>query len=139
MSAPACCRVSGYSAAVGMTAVPPFFWPPGAGDEPEDRPAGAIGHDGEIHFVARRDGAVVGRDSTGVRPDQYVNLSADQFMASLQVFAAEWQRRSSLSGSDAKSQAEDLLRVLVALDPTAFVDQESWWSTVMEQLLSGLI
>jgi hypothetical protein len=122
-----------------MTAVPPFFWPPGAGDEPEDRPAGSIGHDGGVHFVTRRDGAVVGRDTTDISPDQYVNLSADQFMVSLQLFAAEWQRRSGLSGSDAKTQADDLLRVLVAVDPTAFVDQDSWWSIVMEQLLSGLI
>ena len=70
-----------------VAAVPLFFWPPGAGDEPEDRPPGSIGHDGGIHFVARSDGAVVGRDPTGVRLDQYVNLSTGQFVASMRMFA----------------------------------------------------
>ena len=122
-----------------VLAVPPFVWPLGAGDEPEGRPPGSIGHDGGIHFVTRDDGAVVGRDPAGVRADQYVNLSTSQFVASLQTFAEEWQRRSSLSEADAKTQAEDLLRALKAVDPTAFVDLDSWWSAVMEQLLSGLI
>jgi SUKH-4 immunity protein len=107
---------------VDVAAVPPFFWPLGAGVEPEGRPPGSIGHDGGIHFVAGRDGVVVGRDPAAVRPDQYVNLSTSQFAASLQIFAQEWRWRSSLSESEANIQAEGLLRALAAVDPTAFVD-----------------
>jgi hypothetical protein len=81
---------------VNITAVPPFFWPPGDGDEPGDRPLGSIGHDGMAHMVVRSDGAVVAvaRDRAGEIPDRYVNSSADRFVMSLQLFAGEWQRRS---------------------------------------------
>ena len=89
--------------------------------------------------MARGDGAVVGRDSAGVRADQYVNLSTSQFVASLQMFALEWRRRPSLSESEANTQAEDLRRALIAVDPTAFAGPDSWWSTVVDQLLAGLI
>jgi hypothetical protein len=91
-----------------------------------------------IHFVARSDGAVVGRDATGMTPDQYVNLSTGQFARSLRLFDEQW-RRSGLPESEARTQAKDLLRALTGVDPTAFVHRTSWWSTVMEQLLAGMI
>jgi hypothetical protein len=124
---------------VSLTAVSPFFWPPGDGDEPEGRPLGSIGHDGVLHFVARGDGAVVARDPAGMSPDQYVNLSVGQFARSLRLFDEQWRRRSGLSESEAKTQAKDLLRELAGVDPTAFAHGTSWWSTVMEQLIAGLI
>jgi len=74
-----------------------------------------------------------------VRADQYVNLSTNQFVASLEMFALEWRRRPILSESEANTQAEDLRWALIAVDPTAFVDPDSWWSAVMDQLLAGPI
>lgn len=122
-----------------VSAVPPFFWPLGEGDEPEGQLPGPIGHDGGTYLVIEPAGSVVARDPLGVLRDRYVNRSAVEFARSLQLFAAGWQRGPDLSEAEARTQSEQLLRALKKIDQSAFADPENWWAVVMEQLIVGLI
>ena len=122
-----------------MSAVPPFFWPLGEGDEPGDRLPGSIGHDGGTFLVVDPDGSVIAHDPLGELPSRYVNRSVEQFTSTLRLFAGTWKRGPELSEAEASAQAEELRRSLRQVDQSAFADPENWWAVVMEQIILGLI
>jgi SUKH-4 immunity protein len=117
--------------------LPPFFWRPGEGDEPEHSPGvigQVIGHDGGTFLVIDSDGSIGSVDPQGLLDERFVNTTASHFEASLRLFAEAWTRREALTDSEARDQVASLRVRLTDLDDESLAHSENWWAVILEQL-----
>ncbi|MFJ7078858.1 SUKH-4 family immunity protein [Streptomyces sp. NPDC098781] len=69
---------------------------------------------------------------------RYVNASVGAFVRSLALLAAVRQRMQGVDPVAAGEEVAALQEQLVAMDPSALGNAETWWSLVVEQMWHGL-
>jgi hypothetical protein len=99
-----------------------------------------LGHDFEVPICIdeRRGGAVILFENQPDRAERYVNVSVRKLAESLVIYQ---QCRAAVASDDSHAAALIAVteRLLREADPSAFVDVESCWPVIIEQMNDGLL
>ncbi|WP_211362668.1 SUKH-4 family immunity protein, partial [Streptomyces chryseus] len=82
-------------------------------------------------------GAVWAIDPVTASP-RYVNISLGAYVRSLALLATVRERMQGLDPVAAGAAVAELQEQLVAIDATALVNPDGWWSLIVEQMWHGL-
>lgn len=89
--------------------------------------------------LTKGDSKVVAIDPTGNHPQRFVNSSIEKFLRLLDFYRSYATNVQSLSEDEADSVARQAITQMREADPEAFLDPDSWWSSVVQQMEVGML